>query len=98
MMLKIHSIVKHLLERFLILVEFFLTIRLVLRFFNANADTFIVNLIYGFTNILIWPFNFIFPNVSWQSHYIDVIAITAMVGYIIGFFLILSLLKILWRE
>jgi len=80
------------------LVESLLLLRLVLKFLNANTEAFIVFALYWLTDILVWPYKFIFPNFYWRDYLVDLVAISAMVGYVITFFIALGILKIFFRQ
>ncbi|KKU91800.1 MAG: hypothetical protein UY23_C0001G0406 [Candidatus Jorgensenbacteria bacterium GW2011_GWA1_48_11] len=95
---KVHRGLLGLLEKVLIFVEVILALRLVLKFLTANPDAWIVNLLYQTTQILIWPFNFIFPNAYLGRHLFDVVALSAMIGYLILFFLAQWFLRLIWKE
>lgn len=82
-------------KRVFFLLEFFLFIRLTLKFLEANSQTPVVNLIYKYSDILISPFEFIFPNIHWPKGYlIDTTTLSAMIGYAILVFIIFQLLRL----
>ncbi len=67
---------------FLALVEIFLGLRVVLRFFAANPDVSFVHWIYASSDVLMQPFRGIFPTeVIGRDHVIDFSAMFAMVVY-----------------
>lgn len=89
---------RYFLARLLNLIMGFLALRIVLKFFGANSAAFIVDVFYDLTDIIIWPFQFIFPNTYWGSHLIDLVALCAIVGYVIIYFIALAILRIIFRE
>ncbi|MEK9194718.1 MAG: hypothetical protein AAB884_02810 [Patescibacteria group bacterium] len=95
---KIHETLIHVLKRALVLGEAILFLRLLLRFLGANPETFVVKILYIITSILIWPVNFIFPNFYWSTHLIDIITVSAMVGYFIAFWIVRGILKLVFRD
>lgn len=85
-------------EIILVLLEFFLALRFAMKFFSANPLAFVIKSLYALTDIVVWPFRFIFPNTYWQNHFIDVSAVSAMIGYLIVFLILLGLLKLLKKN
>jgi uncharacterized protein YggT (Ycf19 family) len=66
----------------LILVEAFLVVRVILRFFAANPATSFVHWIYTSSSTLIEPFRGIFPTtVIGHNHVVDFTALFAMLVY-----------------
>jgi hypothetical protein len=94
----IFSLILFLIKKLFGLLEFFLFLRFSLKFFGANPKTLVVNYIYKGSEILVSPFNSIFPNVYWKGRLIDTTTISAMVGYAILVFLIFQILKIFSKE
>ncbi|HET9173748.1 MAG TPA: YggT family protein [Candidatus Saccharimonadales bacterium] len=75
-------VVAGLINFFLVLVEAFLGVRVLLRFFAANPDNGFVQWVYNSTNVLMEPFRGIFqPAVIAHNHVIDFSALFAMVVY-----------------
>ncbi|HVS58636.1 MAG TPA: YggT family protein [Candidatus Saccharimonadales bacterium] len=67
---------------FLWLVEIFLAIRVILRFFAANPTNGFVQWVYNSTDALMQPFRGIFPTANiGNNHIIDFSALFAMVIY-----------------
>jgi len=96
---KILPFVPYFLNKILLLTEFFLLIRFILKWLNASAQAFIVNIFYIFTDVLVWPFDFIFPNVNLDGGgIIDIISISSMVGYAVLVLIILGVLKLFYKE
>jgi len=75
-------IVAGLINFFLALAEIFLALRVVLRFFAANADNGFVRWVYDSTNVLLEPFRGIFHSaVIGNNHVLDFSALFAMMVY-----------------
>ena len=92
---KIYSLIFYITKRLLYLVEIFLFLRLLLKFLSANPQTLVVNLVYEYSDILVSPFNFIFPNIYWPAGYlIETATISAMIGYALAVFVIFRLLRL----
>lgn len=67
---------------FLALVEIFLGLRVLLRFFAANPSNHFVSWIYNSSDVLMQPFRGIFPpTVIGRDHVIDFSALFAMLVY-----------------
>ena len=92
---KICSIISYAIKRLLFLLEVFLFLRLLLKFLNANPEAIISRLIYECSDIIVYPFKFIFPDIHWPPGYtIETIAIAAMVGYAILVFVLFRLFRL----
>lgn len=93
------TIISRLIIKLFFLFEFFLFLRLLLKFFGASQRAIVVKLIYKWSNFFVSPFNFIFPNIYWpKGYFIEVATISAMVGYVILVFVILKLLRLFSRD
>ena len=80
-------------------VEILLAMRVILRLLSANPLTPVVDLIYTVSNFVMRPFQGIFQNPVLQSgSIIDIVAITAMIGYPIIIFLIGELLRLVVKD
>jgi len=77
------------------LAELLLLIRVVMRGLSANSATFIVAIIYQVTDFLLIPVRGIFPNAAFSLGVIDVVAITAMILYLIAFGVLAKVISIL---
>lgn len=67
---------------FLAVVEIFLALRVILRFFGANPTQSFVHWIYTSSEVLLQPFRGIFPSaVIGHNHVVDFSALFAMVVY-----------------
>lgn len=94
-----YFLISYILKRILFLAEFFLFLRLLLKFFSANPQAPVVDFIYRYSDFLVSPFRFIFPDFYWRGTYlIETAAISAMVGYVIITFVIFYLLKLFSQD
>jgi len=75
-----------------------LFLRLLLKFLGANPQTLIVNLVYKHSDVVISPFSFIFPNIYWRGHLIEMSGVCAIVGYAIAAFIVFKILRIFARD
>ena len=73
------------------LLEFFLFLRLLLKFADADSRAPVVDLIYRYTDILVFPFVPIFPDIRILGRLFEISTISAMVGYGILIFIIFKL-------
>ncbi len=80
--------------RLLFLLEIILFSRFLLKFLSANPKAIIVGLIYKTTDVIIFPFKFIFPNIHWNGYLIETATLSAMIGYALAVFIIFKLLRI----
>jgi len=97
-MTKIYSLIERVIKRLLYLLELFLFLRLILKFFNASPKALVVNLIYTYSDILVSPFKFIFPNLYWRNYLIETATISATVGYIIAVYVLFQLLRLFAKD
>ena len=92
---KICSLISQLVKKVCSLVEFFLFLRLALKFLNANSKALVVSLIYEYSDILVSPFESIFPNIYWpEGRLIEIATVSAMIGYAIVVWIIFQALKL----
>lgn len=78
--------------------EILLAVRFVLKFLGAG-EAIIVQCIYAVTDVIIWPFQGIFPNPHVSSGgMLDLEALTALVGYPIIASLLVELVHIITRH
>jgi len=87
----------YIIKRLLSLLEIFLFLRLILKFLAANPQALVVNLIYQYSDIIVSPFKFIFPNFYWRGYFIETTTISAMIGYGLVVFIIFRLLRLFSR-
>lgn len=93
-----HSLIR-VLQFILGIFEVLLAIRLVLRFLGANPSAQIVDLVYKLTEVIILPFKGIFANISLAGGGIlDVVAISAMVGYPIIVYLVIEIIHLATKD
>jgi len=86
--------VSRLIKKIVFIIEILLFLRLLTKFSNANPETPIVSLIYKCTNIIVWPFRLIFPDIYWQNHLVEITTIIAMIGYAIAVFIIFQVIQL----
>jgi len=95
----ISYIIERVIKKLLFFVEYFLFLRLTLKFLSANPQTLVVGIIYEWSDILVSPFEFIFPGIYWpEGYFIDTTTISAMVGYCIATYIIFQLLQFFSRD
>jgi len=93
---RIYLRTSRLVNKLLALIEGFLFLRLLLKFLGASEKAFIVDLIYKGTDVLVSPFDFIFPNIYWpKDMLIETATLSAMIGYAILALLLYQLLRLL---
>lgn len=73
------------LTKLVILIETLLCIKFVFRFLGANPKAYIVKFFYWLSEPLIIWFKGIFEDVSFEGGVIDLVVLTAMVGYFVIF-------------
>ena len=95
----ISYIIERIIKKLLFFVEYFLFLRLILKFLSANPQTLVVDIIYEWSDILVSPFEFIFPDIYLPiGYFIDTTTVSAMVGYWIAVYIIFQLLQFLSRD
>ncbi len=94
----IHSVFSLIIKYFFALLEALIGLRVILRFLGAGERAIIVDLLYGFTDIFLVPFKYIFPNIYLRDGIIDVVAISAMAGYFIVVLAILRFLDLIFLK
>lgn len=86
--------ISDLIKKLFYLLEFFLFLRLILKFIGASPKALVVELIYKWSDFFISPFKFIFKNTYWpQDYFIETATISAMIGYAILVLVIFKILK-----
>lgn len=86
------------LSRFFIFIQFFLFLRLLLKFLEANPETLVVSILYKYSDVLISPFHLIFDDVYLWDLLIEMSTISAMVGYAIVMLIIIKALYLFQKE
>ena len=94
----IHGVFSLIIKYFFALLEALIGIRVVLRFLGASERAIIVDLIYGLTDIFLVPFRYIFPNIYLRDGIVDIVAVSAMIGYFIVVLAVLRLLDLLFLK
>ncbi len=98
MLSKVSSFASSVILKVFFLLELFLFLRLLLKFLGANPKTLVVDWIYRYSDAIVLPFNSIFHNFFWRGYLIEMVAVSAMVGYAIVIFVLLKLLGALDKE
>ncbi len=96
--LNIFSAIFYISKRLLGLAEFFLFLRLLLKFLGASSQALVIKYIYGYSNFFVSPFDFIFPNFYWRGHLVEIDTISAMIGYALAVYILFWLLKLFSRD
>lgn len=96
--IKIYYFISLILKRVLVLAEIFLFLRLVLKFLGANPQAFVIKYFYEFTGVIVWPFSGIFPNIWLLERLIEIVTLSAIVGYAIAVFIVLKTLKLMVKQ
>ncbi len=65
------------------IIGFFIVMRVILRLFSANPATPIVSWIYDVSAALIYPFIGIFPDINAGIGILDIVALVALIGYLL---------------
>lgn len=93
-----HSLARYI-KYFLGLFEVFLAVRIVLKFLAANPIAVIVDLVYKVSDIVIYPWSGIFKNAYLTGGgMVDVVAISAMIGYPVLVYIILEVIYLAAKE
>ena len=95
---KLYSGILSLISKLFWLFEVFLFLRLLLKFLGASQKAFVVGLIYKYSDILVSPFSSIFSNFYWQDRLVEIVTISAIVGYAIAMFLIFQILRLFSQD
>ena len=83
-----------LLKKLFYLLEFFLFLRLALKFIQANPQSLVVNWIYKWSDFFVSPFNFIFKDIIFPNGFLlEAATLSAMIGYAILVWIILKLFR-----
>lgn len=81
------------------IVEVLLALRLASLLLGASSSAPVVTLLYQVTDVALVPFSGIFKNVSvGDGSVLDLVTLTAMVGYLIGTFLLTELFGLFSRR
>lgn len=94
----IYSSILSIISKLFWLFELFLFLRLVLKFLGANPQALVVGLIYKYSDIAISPFSFIFRDIYWKGHLIEISTVSAIVGYAIAMFIVFKIPRLLERS
>lgn len=95
---KIYSVILRSIKRLFGLLEWFLFLRLILKFLGASPKSIVINLVYKYSHVLIAPFQFIFADIYWRGRLIETATLSAMIGYLILILVFFKLLNIFSRD
>jgi hypothetical protein len=95
---RLYLIISNVILDLLFFVEIFLFLRLILKYFNANPKALVVSIIYKYSRNLIYPFQFIFPNVSFLGKPVETQTLCAILGYAIFVYLVLKILAFFFKK
>lgn len=96
---KTYDLISSIIKRLLGLAEFLLFIRLILKFLGANPYTFVVAILYKYTDYLVSPFKYIFNDIYWPgTHLIETMTIASMIGYGLFVFVIYQVLRLFFKD
>ena len=95
---KVYSVFLSLLSKFFIFLQFFLFLRLLLKFLGANPETLVVSILYEYSDALISPFNLIFDDVYVWGLLVEMSTLSAMAGYAIAMLIIIKIFHLFRKE
>lgn len=75
------------------IIAFFLGLRIILRLFSANPATPFVAWVYNISEFFLSPFRGIFPNMGIETGVLDMVAIIALVGYMLLGYLVIEIFR-----
>lgn len=93
MPIRLYTFFASFINTLLSLIGFFIGFRIIFKLFAANPATPLVSWIYNISDFLITPIRGIFPNFNLQSGVLDLVAIIALVGYMIVGYILLELFR-----
>ncbi len=88
--------IKVLLNNILAILEILLIFRIIFRGLQANPGAGVVNFVYTWSDYVLKPVNYIFPNVPVGGSTIDLVAISGMIFYAVIFGIVLKVLRLLF--
>lgn len=94
----LYYLLSSLIKDLLFLVEIFLFLRLLLKFFSANKKAMVVKIVFDYSDVLIFPFKNIFPDIYWKKNPVEISTICAMLGYAIFVFLIFKIIDPIFKK
>jgi hypothetical protein len=97
MALSVRNIIVWLLDLVMAVLAFFLGLRIVFRLFDANPQTPFVNWIYRTSDNLVFPFSGIFPNLNLGTGAFDVVAVIALLAYLVLLYLVIAVVDTAFR-
>ncbi len=93
MPLRLYNFFAAIVNILLTITGFFVGLRIILRLFSANPATPFVSWIYSISDFFVTPFRGIFPTFNLQTGVLDLVAVIALVGYMLLGYLVLELFK-----
>jgi hypothetical protein len=93
MLWSIRSLLVYLLDLVIAVVAFFIGLRIVFRLFNANPATPFVAWINAISEGLIAPFSGILPNLDLGVGVLDIVAIVALIAYMLIAYVVMSIIS-----
>ncbi|HSX18976.1 MAG TPA: YggT family protein [Candidatus Saccharimonadales bacterium] len=93
MALALRDLLERIVNVFLGLAIFFLSLRILFELFTANATTPFVAWIYSVSNYLVAPFRGILPSPATQSGIVDMPALVAIVTYTVLAYLVMGIIS-----
>jgi hypothetical protein len=97
MALNLRNIIVWLLDLVMAVLAFFLGLRIVFKLFDANPGTPFVNWIYRASDNLVFPFSGIFPNLNLGTGAFDVVAVIALLAYLVVLYLVIAVVDTAFR-
>ncbi len=89
-----YKLFSYLLNNIFGLVELLLFVRVVLHALNANSASTLVAAIYHWSDFVLQPVQYIFPNIQFGGVTIDSVALTGMAVYAVAYFLLFQVSRI----
>ena len=88
--------IKVLFNNLLAVAELLLLVRVILRALQANPAAGVVDFVYRWSDYLLAPVNYIFPNIPVGGSTIDLVAISGMIFYAVIFGALLKILRLFY--
>lgn len=93
----VRNVIVWLLDLVMAVLAFFLGLRIVFKLFDANPATPFVNWIYRVSESLVFPFSGIFPNLNLGTGAFDVVAVIALLAYLVVLYLVIAVIDAAFR-
>lgn len=95
---KTYFIFRYVLLKLLLIVEFLIFLRFALKFFGAGVEALAVRIVFQVTDPLVFPFRGIFSDFRWGDYWLETASLSALAGYLVFVFLVITFLKIFIHE